>query len=128
MDALKFVEDKKPDGTVVRTYTVDPLADRGSDAEADFHQLLDELKDVGGFPSDEGDALALFDGGAKQVKVALKDGKAVAVQVGSTKYPADTTLLGGLRGSRFQKKGRSTKRNGRGRKSRKLRKLSTRRR
>jgi hypothetical protein len=129
MDSLSFVEDKKPDGTVVRTYTIDPMAERGTDAETDFHQLLEELKDVGGFPSDEGSALALFIDGETHVKVALKDGEAVAVQVGSTKYPADTSAFsGGSRKLRLKKKTRRSKRHTRGGKSRKLRKLTSRRR
>jgi hypothetical protein len=86
---------------------------------------------------DEGTALGYF-AGTEVFRVAEKDGKAVAVRLKGHGYidgkmkdfditePPGTTLFSG--GLRLKKKGRRTKRNGRGRKSRKLRKLATRRR
>lgn len=99
--------------------------------------MMDIVLDLIPAMGDEGTALGYFNG-TDVFRVAEKDGKVVAVHIKGRGYidgtlkdfditePQGSTAFSG--GLRLKKKGRGTKRNGRGRKSRKLRKLATRRR
>ena len=132
---LKVTSTKKKGAYEIKTYDVKKLQNLGQNDT--LYKMLDLLEAVNA-PStmmDQGTALGYFNG-TQKFRVAFEDDKPVAVHMkGETedeekfnKKFGKKSVFGKSGGSGLDVKGGRTKRNRGGRKSRKLRKLTTRRR
>lgn len=135
---LKVTSTKKKGAYEIKTYDVKKLQNLGQNDT--LYKMLDLLEAVKA-PStmqDQGTALGYFNG-TEKFRVAFEDDKPVAVHMKGETEDEETFnkkfgkksvfgKSGGSRGLGLDVQGGRTKRNGRSRKHRKLRKLTTRRR